>query len=72
MMPSPRKEDHYDFLYTTEEWQRNFNELSDFVNKHGVLSFFDVDLIPSELDEWMKKKRIMYKRDRGNKRRRAK
>jgi len=37
-----------------------------------VLSLFDADLIPSELDEWMKKQRIMYKKDRGNKRRRAK
>jgi len=37
-----------------------------------VLSLFDVDLIPSELDEWMKKQRIVYKKDRGNKRRRAK
>jgi len=37
-----------------------------------VLSLFDADLIPSELDEWMKKLRIMYKKDRGNKRLRAK
>ena len=37
-----------------------------------MLFLFHVDLIPSELDEWMKKQRIMYKKDRGNKRRRAK
>jgi len=33
---------------------------------------FDADLLPSELDEWMKKQRIMYEKDRGNKSRRAK
>ena len=37
-----------------------------------MLFLFHVNLIPSELDEWMKKKRIMYIKDRGNKRRRAK
>ena len=37
-----------------------------------MLFLFHVDLIPSELDEWMKKQRIMYKKDRGNNRRRAK
>jgi len=36
-----------------------------------VLSLFDADLIPSELGEWIKKQRIMYKKDRGNKKRRA-
>ena len=45
--------------------------LSDFVNMHGVLSLLDAVLIPSELDEWMKKQRIMYKKDRGNTRRRV-
>jgi len=64
-----RSPDHCD---EGDEWQRNFHELSDFVDKHGVLSLFDADLIPSDLDEWMKKQRIMYKKDRGNKRRRAK
>jgi len=37
-----------------------------------VLSLFDADLIPSELGKWMKKQRIMNKKNRGNKRKRAK